>query len=386
MRRALLIAAIVALPALALLLFTSREVEREQEEGGERLAVARALGAGDSAGYARAYAPRAFAFPADHGPHPAFRHEWWYFTGNLRAADGRPFGYQLTFFRIALRPRPLARTSAWATEQVYMAHFTVTDVQDGRFYQAERLARAALGLAGATALPFHVWLEDWSAQGGTHADGLRLGLQAREKTFAVDLTLESLKAPVLQGDAGLSQKSAEPGNASYYYSLTRLATRGSIRIGGQRYAVEGLSWMDREWSTSALGREQRGWDWFALQLSDGSDLMFYRLRRHDGTSDPLSAGVLVSPSGRLRRLGLQDVALKALRHWRSPVGGTYPATWQLAIPKVGLALTVEPALADQELRGLVRYWEGAVTVRGLRQDTPVFGSGYVELTGYAPDE
>ncbi len=383
MRRALLVAVvIVASLALALLLFTSQEPVRDKDDGDQSLAVAQVLDAGDTEGYARARAPRPFVFPADHGPHPAFKHEWWYFTGNLRATDGRRFGYQLTFFRIALRPRTLARASAWATEQVYMAHFTVTDVQDHHFYQAERVARTALGLAGASGQPFHVWLEDWAAQGEMRTDRLHTRLQAREEAFAIDLALESLKAPVLQGDAGLSQKSAEPGNASYYYSLTRLATRGHIRIGAQQYAVEGLSWMDREWSTSALGRDQRGWDWFALQLSDGSDLMFYRLRRRDGTSDPFSSGVLVDRAGRVRRLGLDDVMLEVQGYWQSPADGVYPAAWRLRLPSAALSLNVEPAVANQELHGLVRYWEGAVTVRGIDHGFPVTGSGYVELTGY----
>ncbi len=383
MRRVLLAAvALIAVLGLVLLLSTLREPARMSDVD-TSLAVAQVLGAGDKEGYARANAPRPFAFPADHGPHPAFKHEWWYFTGNLRAADGRRFGYQLTFFRIALRPRPAMRPSAWAAEQVYMAHFTVTDVQERRFHQAERVTRAAPGLAGANAQPFRVWLEDWSAQGVMQAGRLHTRLHAREDTFAVDLALESLKMPVLQGDAGLSRKGAAPGNASYYYSLTRLATRGRIRIGAQEFVVEGLSWMDREWSTSALGRDQRGWDWFALQLSDGSDLMFYRLRRQDGTSDPFSAGLLVDRAGRTRRLRLDDVALEIRDHWRSPAGGLYPAAWRLHIPSAALEVTVAPTVADQELQGIVRYWEGAVTVRGNAQGSPVTGSGYVELTGYA---
>lgn len=382
-RRILLLAAVIASMGLALLLATSREPTHDDDGETSSLAVAQALGAGDREGYARADAPRAFVFPDDHGPHPAFKQEWWYFTGNLRATDGRRFGYQLTFFRIALSPKPPTRASAWATEQAYMAHFTVTDVRERRFYQAERLARAALGLSGASARPFRVWLDDWSAQGATPTKRLRARLQAVDKGFAIDLAVESLKMPVLQGEAGLSRKSAEPGNASYYYSLTRLATRGNIRIGGKQFAVEGLSWMDREWSTSALGRDQRGWDWFALQLSDGSDLMFYRLRRRDGTSDPFSSGVWVDRTGRSRRLQLADVALVTRKSWRSPSGASYPAAWRLHIPDLALTLSVEPRVADQELRGLVRYWEGAVSARGDIQGAPIEGSGYVELTGYA---
>ncbi|MBP2677199.1 MAG: hypothetical protein H6Q82_264 [Deltaproteobacteria bacterium] len=340
------------------------------------------LGGEDPGGFARATAPRAFRFPDDHGPHPEFRHEWWYFTGNLRGPGGRRFGYQLTFFRFALSPDPPARASRWAANQAYMAHFAVTDVQGNRFRHFERTGRGALGLAGATARPLRVGLDDWSAEGST-ASTLPIRLRATEAEASVDLVLDTTRPIVLQGDRGLSRKSAAPGNASYYYSMTRLATRGSVRIDGVSFPVEGNSWLDREWGTSSLEKGQAGWDWFALQLSDGRDLMFYRLRRGDGVTDPFSAGTLVLPDGSVRPLSADDVRIETLGSWRSPESGArYPSRWRMLLPSEGLELEVVPRIADQELRTSVRYYEGAVGVRGTSRGEAVEGDGYVELTGY----
>ncbi len=347
-----------------------------------RLTVAETLGGRELAGFARATAPRAFTFPADHGPHPEYKTEWWYYTGNLETGDGRHFGYQLTFFRIALAPEPLARDSHWATHQIYMAHFALSDVAGQRFYSFERFARAALGLAGATAEPFRVWLEHWSAA-GLDANALPMRLQADGGEIAIDLTLTRAKPVILQGDEGLSRKSAEPGNASYYYSLTRLPTTGRLRVGDKTLAVAGTSWLDREWSTSALGPDQVGWDWFSLQLDDGRELMFYRLRRRDGSADPMSSGTWVEPDGTARRLNLGQIVLEELDSWQSPRSGTtYPSRWRLEIPGDKLMLQIEPYLADQELQTSLRYWEGAVKVRGSRGAQRITGHGYVELTGY----
>lgn len=344
------------------------------------LAVSGLLG-GTAEGYARADAPRTFRFPADHGPHPDYRNEWWYFTGNLQAADGRRFGFQLTFFRNAVAPGSLEGESRWRSRQIYMAHFAVTDVASARFIAHERFARAALGLAGAKADPLQVWVEAWSAHGGP--DTFPLELAAAAGDVALELTLDRGKPPVLQGDAGLSQKSAEAGNASYYYSMTRLPAAGTLRVDGETFAVDGLAWLDREWSSSALGPGQVGWDWFSLQLDHGWELMFYRLRRADGSTDRFSAGALIAPDGSKQTLAGDDVAIDVTRRWQSPRGGTYPAGWRLRVPEVNLSLAIEPLLADQELELAVRYWEGAVTVSGQHGGHPVGGHGYVELTGYA---
>jgi predicted secreted hydrolase len=346
-----------------------------------RLSLAATLGGEVDAGYARATGPRPFAFPRDHGPHPEYRTEWWYFTGNLEAPDRRRFGYQLTFFRTALAPDPPRRVSAWATNQVYMAHFAVTDAAEARFHHFERLGRGAVGLAGARAEPFRVWLEDWTATAAANGD---LRLRAAEPGVALDLTLTPLKPVTFHGERGLSRKSAEPGNASYYYSLTRLESRGRITIGSTALAVRGLSWMDREWSTSALGPDQVGWDWFALHLADGRDLMLYRLRLRDGRIDPLSSGTLVAADGRVTRLARDDVTIEVGETWRSPRDGTrYPARWRIRVPGAQLDLDVRPLVADQELDLSVRYWEGAVTVRAVEGSGGRQGRGYVELTGYA---
>jgi predicted secreted hydrolase len=351
------------------------------------LSIAEALGGGPADGFARALVPRALAFPADHGPHPAFRTEWWYWTGNLRAPAGdggvRRFGFQLTFFRTALAPSVAPRRSAWGARDVYTAHLALTDVAAGRFHARDRWARAALDLAGATGDPVRVWLGDWTAE-GVPPDGLPLRLRAGDDDVRIALALATAKPPVLHGERGLSRKSAEPGNASYYYSLTRMPAVGEVRVGGRAFPVEGLAWMDREWSTSALGPDLVGWDWFALQLDDGRELMLYRLRRRDGGIDPASQGTLVAADGAARSLDRDAVEVVALDHWTSPRGGTrYPARWRLRIAALALELTVTPLLADQELDLALRYWEGAVRVEGTADGRPLGGAGYVELVGYA---
>ncbi len=331
--------------------------------------------------FARALQPRKFSFPEDHGPHPEFRNEWWYVTGNLDDDDGRRFGFELTVFRFSLAPTAPDSESAWRSNQVYLAHLAVTDADGEDFYVAQRFSRGALGLAGADSSPFRVWIGDWefSAQQGSDAWQLR----ADDSAVGIEFELAPLKQPVLNGIDGLSQKSAAPGNASYYYSITRLQTTGTLRIGEQTFEVSGLSWLDREWSTSALAADQVGWDWFALQLDDGSELMFYGLRSADGDRDANSAGTFTGPSGAATHLHAKDVEVDVLEHWESPAGGIYPAKWLLRVPSLELALTVVPVLNDQELFTTVRYWEGAVDVRGTRHQLPIRGRGYVELTGYA---
>jgi predicted secreted hydrolase len=263
-----------------------------------------------------------------------------------------------------------------------MAHFAITDAQGNRFRHFERTGRGALGLAGATARPLRVWLDDWSAE-GKRASALPIRLRAVEDEASIDLVLDTARPIVLQGDRGLSRKSAASGNASYYYSMTRLATRGSVRVDGVSFPVEGNSWLDREWGTGSLEKGQAGWDWFALQLSDGRDLMFYRLRRWDGVTDPFSAGTLVLPDGSVRLLSPDNVRIESIGYWKSPESGArYPARWRMLLPSEGLELEVVPRIADQELRASVRYWEGSVGVRGTSRGESVEGDGYVELTGY----
>lgn len=366
------------------------------------LSVAEAMGGADTTGYARALEPRAFVFPRDHGPHPDFRTEWWYVTGNLESAAGRRFGFQFTLFRNALTPDPLESSNPWASRQMYMGHFTVTDVQTARFHAFERFTRAGGGLAGSRAdevAPFEVWLDDWRIDGPPDpAQSWPMRLRAADSGLSLDLALTPLKPIVLQGDRGLSQKGPEPGNASFYYSFTRLEATGRVVLDGDSIDVTGLSWLDREWSTSALSEGQVGWDWFSLQLDDGSELMLYDLRRADGTPSAESEGVRVSADGEVTRLAGTDYTLTPTDTWTSPIdGAVYPSGWRIDIPRLELELEVEPVLRDQELDVTVRYWEGAVDVRAwqgagreLRSggargpgSEPIRGRGYVELTGYA---
>lgn len=387
MRRTLRAPLLLALAAaLALAGFAAWRLAGPAERHDPRasLSVAASLSAGDDAGYDRAVAPRDFVFPEDHGPHPGFRTEWWYFTGNLESPEGRRFGFQLTFFRNALAPEMPERGSAWATRQAWLAHFALTDVAGERFSSFERWSRGALGLAGAEADPFRVWVKQWRAEAIDEEGAFPLRLAAEADGVALELTLQAGKPPVLQGERGLSRKGPEPGNASYYYSFTRMPAAGTVRLGGASFPVSGLAWMDREWSTSSLGEGQVGWDWFALQLDDGSELMLYRLRRADGTADPLSSGTLVEPRGDSRTLRARDFSLEDLEHWQSPKSGAlYPAAWRIRVPSEDLELRVEPVQPDQELDVSFRYWEGAVDVSGSRRGKPVAGRGYAELTGYA---
>jgi predicted secreted hydrolase len=342
-------------------------------------------------GFAQALTPRAWHFPADFGAHPDYRTEWWYYTGNLETAEGRPFGYQFTIFRQALRPGSataaapdpvsVGETSPWRTRQVYSAHFTVSDIAAGDFLQEERFGRGALGLAGAEADPYAVWLNDWRIS----ADGPdRVRLQARTDAMAIDLTLRQSRPPVLQGDGGLSRKGPEPGNASHYYSLVQQPTEGQVTVGGRTHQVRGVSWKDHEFSTSALGPGTVGWDWFSAQFDDGSALMLYGLRHEDGGKEPLSGGRWIG-AGEEVELGADDYRLEVTDTWRSPHSGArYPAAWTLTIPRLDLALAITPQMADQELTTTsATYWEGALRYAGRRGEQPLQGRGYGELTGYA---
>ena len=364
------------------------------------VSVADAL-SGDTTGYDRADRVRAFAFPADHGPHDGFKTEWWYVTGNLRATDGtgRRFGVQFTVFRSALAPPAAtpARGSGWAATQLYMAHTAVGDVAGQRFFSQERFARGAAGLAGATASPVRAFLGtvEMRGDGPLEADGatpLRLAGSAEGAAFALDA--RPVRPVVLQGDRGLSQKGAEAGNASYYYAQTRMATTGTVTLPGRDGApgeavpVAGLTWLDREWSTSALAGGQTGWDWFALHLDGpggaggsgadaGRDLMLYQLRDAAGAKDALSEGSLVAADGRKTRLSAADFSLEPAEVWRAPGGAAYPTRWRVRVPSEGIDVTVRAAIRASELDATVRYWEGAVDVSGTES-----GTGFLEMTGY----
>jgi predicted secreted hydrolase len=356
---------------------------------GAALRVADALAAGPVEGFERAVAPPQLVFPRDHGPHPGFRTEWWYVTGHVASAAGRRFGVQLVFFRQALAATVPPRAGALAARDMVFAHAALADVDGKRFHFDERISRAAGDLAfvrgPAADQPFAVQCLDWSAVGAPGGDGfLPLRLAAPARDFAFDLELSPGKPVVLQGDSGLSRKSGEPGNASHYYSLTRLPLAGRVTVAGEVHDVRGEGWLDREWSTSALGPEQVGWDWFSLQLDGGVEVMWYQLRRRDGGRDPWSRGVVVGPDGAATRLEPAAIELLPEGEWTAADGGArYPARWRLRHRgEPAFDLAVAPLLAEQELRVIVRYWEGAVGVDGTFAGKPATGRGYLEMTGY----
>jgi predicted secreted hydrolase len=333
--------------------------------------------------FARATGVRELVLPEDHGPHFDYETEWWYYTGNVAADDGRAFGFQLTFFRRGLSPGAPPAGPGLGTNQVYFAHLALTDVAGRRHTFFERFSRGAAGLAGARGEPFRVWLEDWSAS-GIAADGSSVRLRARDGAFGIDLELAAAKPLVRHGDRGLSAKSADPGNASYYVGYTRMAATGQVSVGGPPVAVRGQGWFDHEWSTSALGKGAIGWDWFSLELADDRELMFFEIRREDGTLEPVSGGTLVEKDGSTRRLGASEVTVEVLDRWKSARSGAlYPVRWRIVSPVAGLDLEVDRRLDDQELRTSFTYWEGAVGLRGTSQGRSVSGTGYVEMTGYA---
>ena len=329
-----------------------------------------------------------YRFPHDHGAHERFRTEWWYYTGHVVAADGHRFGFELTFFRRGMPPDQVQTLpSRWSIQQLYLAHLALTDLDAGRFYYADKVSREGLGKAGADTDRLHVWVDRWSLLSNDPAAS-RHQLQAATDSVAINLTVIPKKPPVIHGHDGLSRKGADPGQASHYYSLTHLATEGQIRVGTETFAVTGLSWMDHEFGSADLGLNVVGWDWFSLQLSDSTELMWYSLRRADGSSDPVSSGTLVLADGRAHALDAQDLNIEPLAHWTSPrSNGRYPQRWRLTSATMGLDVTVESLLADQELDTArstgVTYWEGAVSVSGQVRGAPVTGRGYVEMTGYA---
>ncbi|TLY23403.1 MAG: carotenoid 1,2-hydratase [Nitrospirae bacterium] len=324
-----------------------------------------------------------YRFPFDHGSHDDFQTEWWYYTGHLRADDGRTFGYQLTFFRRAVARETASKNpSRWHLRHLYFAHFAVTDEAGRRFQFMEKISRAGIHKAGAATGRLAVWIDDWRAE----ADGDSQVLHAQGEGIAIRLRLTPEKPPVIHGTAGVSRKGEGPGESSHYYSVTRLRTEGTLTFEEKSRTVSGLSWMDHEFGSNQLGASQIGWDWFSLQLTDATELMVYRIRRSDGTIEPASGGTWIRPDGSAVPLARAAIAVEELD--LSPQSrGRYPARWRLTVPYARLSVEIVPTVPQQELltrrSTQVTYWEGSVTVTGERAGRPVTGLGYVELTGYA---
>ncbi|GAC1308594.1 MAG: lipocalin-like domain-containing protein [Vulcanimicrobiaceae bacterium] len=342
-----------------------------------------------------AEAPYAFVFPRDHGAHDGYQSEWWYYTGHVRAADGRRFGFELTFFRVGLRPgdpKPLATQSRWRGNQLYPAHFALTDEAGKTFWHVDRFAREAIGMGASATGRLDVRADDWTLSGAPAGarDRERMTMHARQETSegtnAIDFVHVPEKAPAIHGHGGVSRKAACRSCASHYYSYTRLRTTGTLTFHGRKLPIEGLSWMDHEFGSDELQRDQAGWDWFAIQLDDRRELMLYVLRQKDGRVTPQSSGSLVEADGTVRYLPRAAFAIEQTATWKSPhTGGLYPSAWRVRVARAGIDLTLAPAVADQELAGTstgVSYWEGAVDVRDAAAQKRL-GVGYVEMTGYA---
>jgi predicted secreted hydrolase len=336
--------------------------------------------------YRKALPGYVYQFPRDHFDHPEFRTEWWYYTGNLRAQDGRRFGFELTFFRHGVDRTQHKVPSVWDIKDAWMAHFAVSDIGGDKFHHAERMNRAGAGQAGVDAQRGLIWNGNWRVHWDSNSTQK---LFAMAKGFAVDLQFRPQKPPVTHGANGVSQKSAGAGRASHYISQTRLQTSGSIEVDGRKFQVEGLSWMDHEFFTHSLEENQTGWDWFSLQFRDGSELMLYRIRRKDGSVEPYSSGTFVAADGKTRHLSSSDYTLQpGTETWTSPTTkGRYPLRWTLRVPSLGIEAVTTTPLRQQEIigrsAGSPAYWEGAVDVQGTRAGQPLRGSGYLEMTGYA---
>ena len=333
--------------------------------------------------FRRALPGYVYEFPKDHAAHPEFRTEWWYYTGHLRTARGRTFGFQLTFFRHTLRPAGKQSLSRWALHTLYFAHFAITDEKENNYRFQEKVSRGALGAAGADPNVYRVWVGDWevSLQGNQHK------LRAGKEDMGVDLTLVPMKSAVIHGENGVSQKAVGEGYGSHYYSLTRMQAGGELRWQGRSYEIGGLAWMDHEFGSNQLRDYQIGWDWFSVQLDNQIELMLYIIRHRDGKPDSTSSGTLVYPDGRTEHLPLQAFGVKVLGSWKSKKSNTtYPSGWLIRVPGRQLDLRLVPTVSDQELltrkSTLVNYWEGSVRVQGKLEGKDVEGRGYVELTGY----
>lgn len=322
-----------------------------------------------------------FEFPRDYFNHEDYQTEWWYYTGNLRAADGHRFGFELTFFRQGVSRDPV--NAPWGVRDLWMAHMALSDVTGQRFYHEERLNRSGPGIAGVDEKTGVIWNGNWQARIGEHEEELR-GVAAK---FGFDFHLAAAKPPIVHGQNGASQKAEGAGHASHYFSLTRLLTKGEIELDGKSYRVEGTSWMDHEFFTGSMAKNETGWDWLSVQLDDGTELMLYRLRHADGSIDPYSSGSFVDAQGKSEFLSAKDfVMTPSGETWTSAATkGTYPLGWHVRIAKLSLDLNVSTPLKTQELTGSFgpSYWEGAIDVSGTRGGAPAKGVGYLEMTGYA---
>jgi predicted secreted hydrolase len=323
-------------------------------------------------GFAPVVAGKTFAFPADHGPHPEFRIEWWYVTANLVDASGVAYGIQWTLFRQAIAAG--AELEGWANQQLWMGHAAVTSAQLHR--TSETFARGGVGQAGVETGPFRAWIDSWEMRGleaMNAANIAPLALNASGADFSYALRLDADRPLVLQGDGGYSRKS-EREQASYYYSQPYFRVTGSITIDDRPAAVTGQAWLDREWSSQPLAPDQSGWDWLSLHLNSGEKLMLYRMRQTDGNH--YGSGKWFARDGTALEIASRDLTMTPLAFTEID-GRKLPTTWRIAIPTLALAIECVPLNARSWMGTSFRYWEGPINFSGSHT-----GLGYLEMTGY----
>jgi len=328
---------------------------------------------------------RPLQFPRDHGSHPDLRTEWWYLTGQAMAPFGgqpRRFGFQVTFFRSRVDATQRMR-SALAAKQLIFAHAAVTDVQGGRLWHDQRIARASdtaeLGQASASTADTDIRLRDWSLQ----REGSQYAARVDSAEFAIDVQCRATQPLLLQGEQGLSRKGPEAAQASYYYSQPQLAVRGHLRLGSQRFPVTGRAWLDHEWSEALLHPQAVGWDWIGMNLLDGGALTAFRLRTADGRA-LWDGGSYRRAGGPATTFPRGTVRFEPLRHWISPLSqARYPVAWRVHTPAGDF--TLRAVLDAQELDSRAStgaiYWEGLSEL--LDTQGRLIGRGYLEMTGYA---
>jgi predicted secreted hydrolase len=326
----------------------------------------------DGGGFASVIPGRALTFPADHGPHPDYRIEWWYVTANLTDSTGVAYGAQWTLFRQAMAPG--AQHEGWANQQIWMGHAAVTRADTHR--TSETFARGGVGQAGVEPKPFRAWIDSWQMRG---LDGISdttispLDLKASGADFSYALRLDADKPLVLQGDAGYSKKS-ERGQASYYFSQPYFRAAGIITIDDTPVQVTGHAWMDREWSSQPLASDQTGWDWFSLHLESGEKLMLFRLRQVDGQN--YFSGNWITTDGKSAQTASAEISM-------TPTASTeienrkVPTQWSIAIASRGVRIETTPLNAKSWMGTSFPYWEGPISFRGSHS-----GVGYLEMTGY----
>ena len=378
------IVSLVAIVVIAWLVITLQSRQTEQYKQAS-FTIQEFLVADDSAVYREVTPDRVLEFPKDHGAHPDFRQEWWYFTGVFETENGDQKGFQLTFFRFAGQQLEVQPDSQWHSNQSWMAHFAISDVANQQFYSAEDFSRGTLGLAGATPSPLKIWTNSWLVQEGNgDCDScLVLNLKAATTEFAVDLSLETDQAPILQGDRGFSVKNPATGNASYYYSYPEFGSSGIFTIADTEYHVKGHVWMDHEWSSGVLAKNQTGWDWFGLRFREGGSLMAFRLR--DENEQHYHYALFVDPQGNQVVFKSSEISMVSDQIWQSPkTGSKYPQRWRLNLQndERSLSLTVDSLIPDQEHSDSFNYYEGLVSVSGKLDGQSMSGEGYMELTGY----